>query len=146
MKVTTARYLTPRKRIIDGIGLEPDVAVVENAHARFGDPATDAQLAAAIGIVQAKARFVSAEHRRPGCESVPNARNLVLLLLTVLIWGYNWVPLKIAAVAIDPWWFGAWRVGGGALALFVVLAFTRRSMAAPPGRAYVASGSCRWQG
>ncbi len=57
MKVTTARYLTPRNRIIDGIGLAPDVNVVENAHPRFGDPAADAQLAAAIGIVQAKARL-----------------------------------------------------------------------------------------
>ena len=57
MKVTTARYLTPRNRLIDGIGLAPDVAVTENAHARFGDPAADAQLAAAIGVVQAKARL-----------------------------------------------------------------------------------------
>jgi len=71
---------------------------------------------------------------------VPHARNLALLLLTVLVWGYNWVPLKIAAVAIDPWWFGAFRVGGGALVLFVVLAVTRRGMARPPGRAYVAVG------
>ncbi len=57
MKITTARYLTPRNRIIDGIGLVPDVTVVENAHAHFGDPAADAQLAAAVGIVQAKARL-----------------------------------------------------------------------------------------
>jgi carboxyl-terminal processing protease len=57
MKVTTARYLTPRNRAIDGIGLVPDVAVTENAHAHFGDPAADAQLAAAIGIVQSKARL-----------------------------------------------------------------------------------------
>jgi carboxyl-terminal processing protease len=57
MKVTTARYLTPRNRVIDGIGLAPDVAVNENAHARFGDPAADAQLAAAIGVIQAKARL-----------------------------------------------------------------------------------------
>ena len=71
---------------------------------------------------------------------MPNLRNLALLLLTVLIWGYNWVPLKIAVGAIDPWWFGAWRVGGGALTLFVVLALARRSMAPPPGRAYVAIG------
>ena len=55
MKVTTARYLTPRNRVIDGIGLAPDVSVKENQHARFGDPAADAQLAAAIGVVQAKA-------------------------------------------------------------------------------------------
>jgi carboxyl-terminal processing protease len=57
MKVTTARYLTPRNRAIDGVGLTPDVNVVENEHARFGDPAKDAQLAAAIGVVQAKARL-----------------------------------------------------------------------------------------
>ncbi len=57
MKVTTARYLTPRNRVIDGIGLVPDVSVSENAHARFGDPAADAQLAAAIGVVQTKARL-----------------------------------------------------------------------------------------
>jgi carboxyl-terminal processing protease len=57
MKVTTARYLTPRKRLIDGIGLVPDVAVGENQHARFGDPTDDAQLEAAIGVVQAKARL-----------------------------------------------------------------------------------------
>jgi carboxyl-terminal processing protease len=57
MKVTTARYLTPRNRTIDGIGLVPDVTVTENAHARFGDPAADAQLAAAIGVVQSKARL-----------------------------------------------------------------------------------------
>jgi carboxyl-terminal processing protease len=57
MKVTTARYLTPRNRIIDGIGLVPEVSVTENAHPRYGDPAADAQLAAAIGVVQAKARL-----------------------------------------------------------------------------------------
>ena len=57
MKVTTARYLTPRNRIIDGVGLVPDVTVNENAHARFGDPSADAQLAAAIAAVQAKARL-----------------------------------------------------------------------------------------
>jgi len=57
MKVTTARYLTPHNRVIDGIGLNPDVAVVENDHARFGDPAGDAQLAAAITVVQAKAKL-----------------------------------------------------------------------------------------
>jgi carboxyl-terminal processing protease len=57
MKVTTARYLTPRNRIIDGIGLVPDLTVNENAHAHYGDPAADAQLAAAIGVVQSKARL-----------------------------------------------------------------------------------------
>jgi carboxyl-terminal processing protease len=56
MKVTTARYLTPHKRVIDGIGLAPDVPVNENDHPRYGDPASDAQLAAAITVVSAKAK------------------------------------------------------------------------------------------
>ena len=70
-------------------------------------------------------------------QAVPHVRNLALLLLTIVLWGYNWVPLKIAASAIDPWWFSAWRVAGGALTLFVVLAFARSTMAPPPGRAFV---------
>ena len=69
--------------------------------------------------------------------AVPHARHFVLLGLTVLIWGYNWIPLKIGATAIDPWWFGAWRVAGGALTLFAVLALARRPMAPPPGRAFI---------
>ena len=56
------------------------------------------------------------------------------------MWGYNWVPLKIAAVAIDPYWLSAWRVGGGAVTLFVVLALSRRTAAPPPGTAYVGVG------
>ncbi len=68
------------------------------------------------------------------------ARNFILLVLTVVVWGYNWVPLKLGATAIDPWWFGAWRVVGGALTLFIVLAVTRRSMARPPGAAFVGIG------
>ena len=77
---------------------------------------------------------------------MPHARNLALLLLTVLIWGYNWVPLKIGSTAIDPWWFGAWRVAGGALTLFVVLAFARRTPAPPPGRAFVVVGTVQVAG
>jgi len=75
-------------------------------------------------------------------RAVPSsrARILGLLVLTVLVWGYNWVPLKIAAVAIDPYWFSAWRVGGGALALFAVLALSRRSAAPPAGRAFITIG------
>jgi carboxyl-terminal processing protease len=56
LKVTTARYLTPHRRVIDGIGLAPDVAVQENAHARYGDPAGDKQLTAAMEIVRSKAQ------------------------------------------------------------------------------------------
>ena len=47
------------------------------------------------------------------------------------------MPLKIATVAIDPWWFSAWRVGGGAATLFVLLVLLGRSAAPPPGRAFI---------
>lgn len=65
---------------------------------------------------------------------------LFLLAATVLVWGYNWVPLKIAAVAIDPYWLSAWRVAGGAATLFVVLALSRRNAAPPRGRSYIGVG------
>jgi carboxyl-terminal processing protease len=59
LKVTTARYLTPHGRIIDGVGLVPDVAVEENAHARYGEPAGDKQLSVALEVVGSKARALS---------------------------------------------------------------------------------------
>ena len=48
MRVTIAHWLTPAKRDIYGKGLEPDVAVQAAQGAAFGDPATDAQLTAAL--------------------------------------------------------------------------------------------------
>lgn len=71
---------------------------------------------------------------------VANHRALAVLVLTVLVWGYNWVPLKIAVAAVDPWWLAAIRVGGGSLTLFLVLAALRRSTAPPPGRAFIGVG------
>jgi drug/metabolite transporter (DMT)-like permease len=71
---------------------------------------------------------------------VPAARNLAVLALTVLVWGYNWVPLKIVATQIDPWWFSVWRIAGGALTLFIALGIARRGLAPPPGRAFILVG------
>jgi drug/metabolite transporter (DMT)-like permease len=68
------------------------------------------------------------------------ARNLTVLALTILVWGYNWVPLKIVATQIDPWWFSVWRIAGGALTLFIALAIARRGLAPPPGRAFILVG------
>ncbi|HEV2261296.1 MAG TPA: S41 family peptidase [Candidatus Rubrimentiphilum sp.] len=50
IKITDARYLTPRNRDINQIGITPDIAVTENTGAsfRFGDPVRDAQLARAV--------------------------------------------------------------------------------------------------
>jgi carboxyl-terminal processing protease len=59
LKITTARYLTPHHRVIDGIGLAPDVVVEENPHARYGDPAADKQLTTAISIIDGKMKTAS---------------------------------------------------------------------------------------
>ncbi|MGB8908116.1 MAG: S41 family peptidase [Candidatus Cybelea sp.] len=54
IKITTAHYLTPNHRDINLRGIDPDVRVDENRDARFGDVATDAQLRAAIALLQKK--------------------------------------------------------------------------------------------
>lgn len=51
LKITTARYTTPKGRDIDRIGIVPGVVVSEPAGAVRGDPVTDAQLARALGAV-----------------------------------------------------------------------------------------------
>lgn len=48
IKITTARYLTPRNHDINTVGIKPDLTVEENANARFGEPDRDAQLRVAI--------------------------------------------------------------------------------------------------
>jgi carboxyl-terminal processing protease len=53
IKMTTARYTTPKGRDIDRVGIEPDVLVPEPPGSRPGDPATDPQLARALAAVAA---------------------------------------------------------------------------------------------
>jgi len=53
LKVTTARYTTPKGRDIDRVGIVPDLTVAEPTGTVRGDPATDPQLAAAIAAVGA---------------------------------------------------------------------------------------------
>ena len=50
-----------------------------------------------------------------------------------LIWGYNWVVMKIALSYAPPIAFGALRTGSAALFLFAVLAACRKSLAMPTG-------------
>jgi carboxyl-terminal processing protease len=54
VKITSARYLTPRGRDINLIGIQPDIVSVEPKTAKLGDPATDAQLQSAITYLQGK--------------------------------------------------------------------------------------------
>lgn len=54
IKITTARYFTPKNRDINLKGIEPDVSVAQNKDAYPGDPNRDAQLQAAIALLQKK--------------------------------------------------------------------------------------------
>lgn len=54
IKITTAHYLTPNRRDINLRGIDPDVAVQENRDAHFGEIDKDAQLRAALTLLQKK--------------------------------------------------------------------------------------------
>jgi carboxyl-terminal processing protease len=62
IKVTTARYLTPRNRDINHLGITPDIVVVENKHPQFGSPAKDEQLTRAIDYLNAKLARLNQEN------------------------------------------------------------------------------------
>jgi drug/metabolite transporter (DMT)-like permease len=53
---------------------------------------------------------------------------LALFLLT-LIWGYNWVVMKLAVQAAGPFQFAAIRTFFGAIMLFIVLYLSKRPLA-----------------
>ena len=48
IKITDARYLTPKNRDINHLGITPDIVVAENKAARFGSPDKDTQLSRAL--------------------------------------------------------------------------------------------------
>lgn len=62
VKITTARYLTPRNRDINHIGITPDMVVAENKGARFGVPAKDDQLTRAIQYLDDRIAKLNAEN------------------------------------------------------------------------------------
>ncbi|MBV9719073.1 MAG: S41 family peptidase [Candidatus Eremiobacteraeota bacterium] len=62
IKVTTARYLTPRNRDINHLGITPDIVVSENKHPQFGQPAKDDQLTRAIQFLDDKLAHENAEN------------------------------------------------------------------------------------
>jgi len=54
IKITTAKYLTPKRHDLNRVGIEPDITVAASKNARFAEPATDAQLEAAVGVIAKK--------------------------------------------------------------------------------------------
>ena len=61
---------------------------------------------------------------------VPDRRSSALLALAVLsvIWGYNWVVMKIAVHDSSPFTFAAWRTFGGGIALVITALVLRKSL------------------
>ncbi len=53
----------------------------------------------------------------------------IALFILTLIWGYNWVVMKLAVQYASPFQFAALRTFLGALMLFVVLFITKRPLA-----------------
>jgi carboxyl-terminal processing protease len=62
VKITTARYLTPRNRDINHLGITPDVVVSENKHPQFGTPAKDGQLERALQYLTEKIAKLNQEN------------------------------------------------------------------------------------
>lgn len=54
VKITTARYLTPKNRDINHLGIQPDIGVASKKGDRFGDPARDTQLQRALQFLNDK--------------------------------------------------------------------------------------------
>ncbi|MFY9632215.1 MAG: S41 family peptidase [Candidatus Cybelea sp.] len=65
IKVTTARYLTPRNRDINHLGITPDIVITENKHAQFGIPAKDDQLTRAVAFLNARLARLNEENGAP---------------------------------------------------------------------------------
>jgi drug/metabolite transporter (DMT)-like permease len=56
------------------------------------------------------------------------------LAVLALIWGYNWVVMKVALLYAQPLTFAAMRTFLGALALLALLVFLRRPLRPPAVR------------
>ena len=61
-------------------------------------------------------------------QNKPVIKAFVALFLLTLIWGYNWVVMKLAVQYASPFQFAALRTFLGALMLFLVLFLTKRPL------------------
>ncbi len=66
--------------------------------------------------------------------------NLAWLALNLLLWGYNWVPLRYMVMDCPPLTCTVIRVVGGALTLFTVLSLKGRPLGPPLDRSFIWSG------
>lgn len=65
---------------------------------------------------------------------------LALFALNLLIWGYNWVPMRLLLQDGGPLTCAAIRILGGALSLFAALLFMGKPLAPPLDRSFIWSG------
>lgn len=69
----------------------------------------------------------AAPQAAPTADTAARRRSAYLLLVAiVLLWGVNWPIMKVAVLEIPPFWFVGFRLGLGALSLFLLLAATGR--------------------
>ena len=63
-------------------------------------------------------------------QAVRNQRTfaLVAIVVLILIWGYNWVVMKIAVHNASPFTFAAWRTLGGGMVLAATALVLRKSL------------------
>lgn len=61
-----------------------------------------------------------------------SAQPLVALGVLALVWGYNWVAIKVAMGDCGPFAFAAWRTSIAVVVLFGTLAVLRRSLKPTP--------------
>jgi drug/metabolite transporter (DMT)-like permease len=63
---------------------------------------------------------------------VKNRAAVIAIAALALVWGYNWVVIKIATVEASPFALVAIRMVLGAAALFAMSALARKSLKSPP--------------
>lgn len=56
------------------------------------------------------------------------AKAFIALIILTMIWGYNWVVMKSALLYAGPFQFASIRTFFGAIVLFILMAFTKRSL------------------
>lgn len=64
----------------------------------------------------------------------------IALFILTLIWGYNWVVMKVAVQYASPFQFAAMRTFSGAIIIFIIMYFTQRALAVKEFRTMLVLG------